>query len=389
MKIIQCNVYGNIEISDLALKFIDTSEFQRLHDIKQTGGCYKVFPTANHSRFEHSIGVYHLSGVWFDRLLPDSNPIHKSYKELIKLAGLLHDIGHGPFSHTFDHLFAEKILLNNDRWCEHENRSVDIILHIIQKYKINLSPEQVNIIIDCICPKKKHDEWFYQIICNKKCGIDSDKLDYIFRDNKAFGLPLNIDSMRIITNSRVINNQICFSSKIEDDLFDLFYVRYRLYKDIYCHPKVVAFELIIQDLLFWIFEQSKKYNEENEHNPLYNFSIRKSFGVHIDDFCKLTDQYILQFPNFFTKEGYEKGRELSQRFITRNVYKTCNQTDDNIAKTIDIEVGFNGKKRNPFEGIFLYDNKKNNMYEYKLKHINIENFNKKITYHYKLPTTIY
>ena len=228
MKVFHCNVYGNIDVSGLALSLIDTSEFQRLHYIHQTGMAYKVFPTAKHSRFEHSIGTYHLAGVLLDRLDPtfDSHT-----RELIKIGGLLHDIGHGPFSHLFDNIFLKDY---GGDWKHHETRSQDIFLYMVTKYGLNFSEQDVEIILEVIEPTRI--DWWLNIVNNKITGIDADKLDYIVRDNLALGLKLNIDVNRIINNSLIIDGVICYCDRIKDDIFNLLYVRYRLYKEIYNHP---------------------------------------------------------------------------------------------------------------------------------------------------------
>ena len=103
----RCSIWGEIEVSSLALSIIDTWEFQRLHYIKQTGLAYKVFPTATSSRFEHSIGVYHITKIMIEHLeksVEDENKLNNREKELLCIVGLVHDIGHGPFSHLFDFL---------------------------------------------------------------------------------------------------------------------------------------------------------------------------------------------------------------------------------------------------------------------------------------------
>src|ERR1044071_6573828 len=115
-KKIKCVIHGEITISQLATKIINTEEFQRLKYIKQLGSCQFIYPSATHTRFDHSIGVYHLTGkilqilrsIYPNKLyyMPDlsETPIKLNdfCVELIKIGGLCHDIGHGPFSHLFD-----------------------------------------------------------------------------------------------------------------------------------------------------------------------------------------------------------------------------------------------------------------------------------------------
>ena len=129
-------IHGYIKLSNLACDIIDTVEFQRLKDLHQLGTCYFVFPSATHTRFEHSLGVYHLAGRLVDCIakrtpLTDMHkylsdiPELKDYlqlkqippyqlddyiRECIKIAGLIHDLGHGVFSHLFDYLLDQFLL---------------------------------------------------------------------------------------------------------------------------------------------------------------------------------------------------------------------------------------------------------------------------------------
>ena len=139
-KLIQDAVHGFIRLTPMAIKIIDTPEFQRLRDIKQLGMCHYVFPTAIHSRFEHSIGVYHLAGALLNNLKQRYSSLEFDVPglgkqrlsnlliELIKVAGLCHDIGHGPGSHVFDDLIMKESTHPNKT---HEVRSGLIIEKIL------------------------------------------------------------------------------------------------------------------------------------------------------------------------------------------------------------------------------------------------------------------
>ena len=100
-KIIRDPLHGSITLNDLELELVDSPEFQRLRNIKQNGLCYLVYPAMNSSRFEHSLGVMHLAGRLADQLEYD-----KEMCQQLRVAGLLHDIGHCAFSHTSDDLLV-------------------------------------------------------------------------------------------------------------------------------------------------------------------------------------------------------------------------------------------------------------------------------------------
>ena len=105
---------------------IEHPYFQRLKDIKQLGLAYKVYENVIHSRFEHSIGVAYLCKLAISKLKKDNDFISEKLVILVTLAGLLHDIGHGPSSHLFDNILEKKIIMMDEKMLDHENRSIKI-----------------------------------------------------------------------------------------------------------------------------------------------------------------------------------------------------------------------------------------------------------------------
>ena len=255
MKLVKDILYGYVKLTDLALKFIDTPEFQRLRRIKQLSTTYLVFPSTSHSRFEHSVGVYHLTGEFLESL--DSN-IDNRLKEIIKLAGLLHDIGHLAFSHTFDHKIIPH-LKNASYLGEHEDRSSKLIKHMIKKYNINVTEEEYQIIKHCIDGEyyKGYPKYLFQIVCNKYNGIDTDKMDYLQRDSYYFNQSSSFDISFIVQCSKVIDDEICFSEKLLIPIYKMFNLRYTLHKEIYQHNTAIIFEYMIRDHLLLNREQLK------------------------------------------------------------------------------------------------------------------------------------
>ncbi|XP_049326797.1 deoxynucleoside triphosphate triphosphohydrolase SAMHD1-like [Astyanax mexicanus] len=169
-------VHGHIALDPLLVSIIDTPQFQRLRNIKQLGGGYFVFPGASHNRFEHSIGVAHLAGKLVQSLRTDNELNITDTDELcVKIAGLCHDLGHGPFSHVFEGFMKEENPGSN--W-KCENKAL----------KINLNKS-----IDCITQwsytgRPQEKSYLYQIVNNQTTGIDVDKMDYFSRDCHHLGI---------------------------------------------------------------------------------------------------------------------------------------------------------------------------------------------------------
>lgn len=242
MKIIHCCIWGDIELSDLAVQIIDTIHFQRLHYIKQTGLAYKVFPTATASRFEHSLGVYHITKQLLSRVSSHQPEVVPSARvqELLCVAGLVHDLGHGPFSHLFDQL-CQDTKSTDDTWSHHEYRSGMLFRDLVSTYEVPLAPDEIDFVVDRIHTATK-THWYDTLISNPFSSLDTDKLDYVIRDSFHFGMKFHYDITRILQNCRVIDNELCFCERIHDEIQLFFQIRERMHRSIYRHPKLAYFE---------------------------------------------------------------------------------------------------------------------------------------------------
>jgi len=271
-------IHKFISITPLMTQIIDTYEFQRLRDLKQLGATYFVFPSASHNRFEHSIGVSHLAGIMMNELYLKQPELEITDRliELVRIAALVHDLGHGPFSHLYDHYVK-----NEDEY-EHEYRGLDIFKKMVKKYNLDLSKDEITVICDIIDPPTNLQEyWLYQIVNNKINHIDVDKIDYILRDSYHIGLFHN-DFSRILTMIKVLPYNkslvLAWHEKVQHDIYLLFSCRYRLHKQIYNHHAVKEFEYLLIPILkkiknsgieFINFTDSIIMNQFEDLEPIY------------------------------------------------------------------------------------------------------------------------
>jgi HD superfamily phosphohydrolase len=275
-----------MEFDPVSIKIIDTYEFQRLRKIKQLGVCYRVFPGGCHNRFEHSLGVGHLAYTMAKQIgMNENNSI------LIRIAGLCHDLGHGPHSHAFD-AFAKKNLKIESK---HEKRSCDILEQITSKYNINLDDADLKTVCELIHPIKLNlPDYWYQIVANLYDEIDVDKMDYMRRDCHQVGMSHNIDIPRFLKNARVIENRICYPLKMTTYINHLFCTRLYLHLQVYQHPVVRSIEWMYYDYMNCIRE------------------ILFESLSDLEKFIKLTDDV---FDPSFLEWKYQKGELKRHNFV--------------------------------------------------------------------------
>ncbi|KAJ4962045.1 hypothetical protein NE237_021955 [Protea cynaroides] len=314
-KHIQDNVHGCIFIEPLFLDFIDSQPFQRLRDLKQLGIAHMVYPGAVHSRFEHSLGVYHLAGEAVQKLkLHHGSELGIDHFDMqtVKLAGLLHDLGHGPFSHLFEREFLHRLGIE---W-SHEHMSVDMIDYIVDQHYLETDPDIIKKAKEMILassefsmPKSMQEkEFLYDIVANGRNGIDVDKFDYIVRDCRACGLGCSFQSERLMETMRVIDNEICYRAKDYLYVHKLFATRADLHRTVYTHPKVKAVELMCVDALVAADSHLKISSQINQPAS----------------FWKLDDT-ILKRIEIDTSDELKDSRDLIQRIRRRDLYQYCNE----------------------------------------------------------------
>jgi len=259
IKIIHDPVHGNIRVDGVFLDILDRHEMQRLRSVKQLDFGYLVFPGANHTRFEHSLGVYHLAGRMADAIeLSDEDSM------TVRAAGMLHDICHAPYSHTLEEIVEERTGL------DHMDLARKLIKGKVRTYKqrdadlfestepISELLEKGGIDSDLVCDliaypvsknkeledfeKDAHHSYFpskdyaHQIIHGP---VDADQMDYLVRDAHYTGVSLGmIDTERLLSTMRVFNDRIVIERGGSAAAEGLMVSRSLMYTSVYYHKTV-------------------------------------------------------------------------------------------------------------------------------------------------------
>jgi HD superfamily phosphohydrolase len=232
-------IHKYIPITDLEKKLIDTEFFQRLRKIRQLAGAHLVYPSAQHTRFEHSIGAMHLAGLAAESLLNKGYITCKEDVESLRIAALLHDIGHGPFSHLFEEVLREK----ESNKINHEiigKRIIQetIIIDILDKYGYDG---------DYVCKLSfgESQKMFYDEIIAGSLSVDI--MDYLPRDSFFTGAEYGkVDYHRLISSLEVLSNgHLGIDKSAINSLESMLISRYQMFKAVYFHKTVRAGEVML------------------------------------------------------------------------------------------------------------------------------------------------
>jgi HD superfamily phosphohydrolase len=339
-------VHGHISLHPACKLIMDTPEFQRLRDLQQLGGVYSVFAGASHKRFEHSIGVAYLARTLMDHVLknqPELTAVVSDQEVLcVELAGLIHDLGHGPYSHLFDRMLIRRVYPDID-W-EHEHASIDMFDHLMQVHGLHekfseqwgLEAHHLHLIKELVfgdpSAAPKTWEWIgvdpskaflFDVVANKRTGMDVDKFDYFARDCYQLNIPASFDSKRLVEFCRVLDVDgraiLGYHEKEVWNIYNLFMTRYNLHKRAYQHRVSRVVELMIVEALQMAndhyFLPGKPLSEGGERAK-----VRMSDAIRdMHAYTLLTDS-VLKDIERSQDPKLAPAREVLQRLHTRTFY---------------------------------------------------------------------
>ncbi|WP_297069768.1 HD domain-containing protein [Thermococcus sp.] len=253
-KIIHDGIHGSMKISGLILELVKTPEFQRLRNIRQLGLAYLVYPGANHTRFEHSLGAWDIA-----RRLSAEVGLNESESMLLQVGALLHDIGHGPFSHTFESIYkhyvkehdhmrlGQDIILGRTNITESENGGK--IPEIIEGYDYDFTAEDVAELI-----LGRHGKPYLGHMLHG--DVDVDQLDYLIRDAHYTGVAHGtIDVERLLKVLRIHDEELVVDEKGVEAVEGMMVARSLMYSRVYFHHTVKIAEGMLTRALEFALEE--------------------------------------------------------------------------------------------------------------------------------------
>ena len=325
-KVLKDPVHSYIHIHyEVIWNCLDSKEFQRLRRIRQLGGDFQVYPTAEHSRFSHSLGVYEIVRRMVTEVKSLCIELTEYEKVCVMLAGLLHDVGHGPFSHAFEHVtnhsheeYTAKIILGNTE--------LNSILREVSK-KL---PEDIVSIIQ----HTHENDILNQIVSGQ---LDADRMDYLLRDSYftatsygQFDLERILRTMRVRKTSegrKVIVVKHTGIHSVEDYIM----ARYQMYWQVYYHPVARSYEAVFIQLfnrLKDIFKDNKVYFEDMK--VLVPF-LEKS-EVSEEEYFKLDENSLLYCCALIQDKADKIAADLAKRLQNRKLFEYVDYNEENLAQ---------------------------------------------------------
>ena len=334
-KVIRDNIHGNIAIEyQVIWDLINTDAFQRLRRIHQLGGTYMVFPSAEHSRFTHSLGVYNLVKRIINEVEGIKESIGNDLDEIALLcAGLLHDIGHGPYSHAFEDVFNSN----------HEEKTIEIIVEDTSINKVLKSyDEQLPNVIANIIAKDHPNKLLVQLISSQ---VDADRMDYLLRDAYNCGVSYgNFDLERLLRSMCVNEGKLVFKESGIHAIEDYIFARYHMYWQVYLHPTANSFEIILTKILRRVKQiYNNGYQFKQDISLLLPFLNGEK--VSVKDYLLLDEASIIYYFSQFKKEEDEILVNLCHCFLERKLFKNIDIVDYDEGQTLINEVETDSDKK--------------------------------------------
>ncbi|QQZ09252.1 HD domain-containing protein [Heyndrickxia vini] len=308
-KVFKDPVHRYVHVRDRVIwDLVATKEFQRLRRIRQLGTTYFTFHGAEHSRFNHSLGVYEIIRRIIDDVFDGRKEWNSEDRLLTLCAALLHDLGHGPFSHSFEKVFQ----------LDHEEFTQKIIVGNTEVNKVlaKVSPDFPKKVAEVIA-KTYENKLVVSLISSQ---LDADRMDYLLRDAYFTGVSYgHFDIERLLRVMRPREEQVVFKYSGMHAVEDYIMSRYQMYWQIYFHPVTRSAEVILTKILHRAKQLHDEYYSFKQH-PVHFYSLFED-EMTLEDYLKLDENVILYYFQMWQDEDDSILSDLCTRFVNRNLFK--------------------------------------------------------------------
>ncbi|WP_214759415.1 HD domain-containing protein [Exiguobacterium sp. s146] len=322
-KVFKDPVHRYIYVYDhLVWELINTKEFQRLRRIKQLGTSFLTFHGAEHTRFHHSLGVYEIARQLIDQFheYPEWDDRNR---ELLLAAALLHDVGHGPFSHAFEHVFA----VRHEVWTERIILGDTEVNKVLSEMGVGF-PEEVAAIIN-----KTHPNRLLVNILSSQ--LDVDRMDYLLRDAHFAGVSYGkFDLERMLRVLRPDEDQVVVKQSGMHTIEDYIMRRYQMYWQVYLHPATRSSDLLLKAVL----ERAQELYESGyafAMTPKHFLPIFNHEDMTLEHYLKLDETIVYFYFQEWMDEADPILADLASRFVNRRLLKYKNFPEANRIRYMD------------------------------------------------------
>ena len=308
-KVLRDPVHGYIHVDyQIVWDCINSQWFQRLRRIRQLGGAYMVYHTAEHSRFSHSLGVYEVVRRMVSEVPDIAHALNEKEKVTVMLAGLLHDIGHGPYSHAFEPVSA----------LSHEEYSCRIIEEdpqlsgLLNRCRRGLAKEVADVI-----RHQSANPLLTQLISGQ---LDADRMDYLLRDAYFTGTKYGeFDLERILRTMRVADGKIVVKQSGVQAVENYIMARYHMYWQVYYHPVASSYECLLR-MLFQRMKDLLAQGHKLNTIPVFITLIEKH-RLSLEDYFSL-DEYACSYGfELLQKDEDPIIADLASRLLDRRLFE--------------------------------------------------------------------
>ncbi|MDG7015793.1 MAG: HD domain-containing protein [Nitrososphaerota archaeon] len=308
-------VHGYVKITEIERALIDSPFLQRLRRIHQLAGAYLVYPGAVHTRFEHVVGAMHVAGEIAESLSRHADVGADQVQE-VRLGALLHDVGHGPFSHMYEEVLADKTDVTHEDISQRVVRETSI-KDILNKH--GYSPKKMSEL--AVGKRASVPGFMNEIVAG---GLSADIMDYVLRDSYFTGVEYGmVDIQRVIDSLRVADKHLALDDAALYAFEALLLARYEMFKAVYFHRTVRAAELMLVQAM-----------------KLADHALHLTDLSDLARYLEMTDEIVLHrlatldAPNPELKEAKRLANDFRNRSLVKCVFERLVQRKDRVVEEL-------------------------------------------------------